>query len=427
MSPPDIFSPGFARDPYPHYRVMRDQHPLYFHEGARAWVLSRYQDVELALRNPVFTTRSYARQIEPLLGRTIVQLDGREHAAQRSLIGPSFQAVNIRAKFLGLIEETARILIDGFRERGEVELVGEFVAAFPVGILAGLLGLPPSDKGRFRTWYTSLLRFGLNLTGDPEVTRAGLEARDELDAYLRPLIRRRRTEPGDDLLSMLAGVEVDGQRLGDDEVCRFGMLMIFAGGETTEKTLATCLRNLVSHPEQLAAVRADRGLIERAIAESIRYTAPTHMVPRRTSARVEVSGGTIPAESEVLCFLGSANRDERQYERPDVFDIHRSEVDPARAFTGAANHLAFGAGRHFCMGAMLSKFEVQAAIEQLLDAMPDIRYADGTAPPDVGLFLRGPSEMRLRFTPASAGPAGVPTAPASPRGTRTPGRPPGPG
>jgi pulcherriminic acid synthase len=388
---------------------MRDEHPLYFHQGARAYILSRYQDVDLALKNPVFTTRSYAQQIEPLLGRTIVQLDGKEHSAQRNLIGPSFQSGNIRQKFLGLIEETARVLIDGFRRRGQVELVGEFVAAFPVGILAGLLGLPPSEKGRFRTWYTSLLRFGLNLTGDPEVARAGFQARDELEAYLRPLIGQRRQDPGDDLLSMLAGVvtEVEGQRLGlgDDEIVRFGMLMIFAGGETTEKTLATCFRNLVSHPEQLAAVRADRSLVERAIAESIRYTAPTHMVPRRTSAAVEVSGGTIPAESEVLCFLGSANRDPRHYERPEVFDIHRPEVDPARAFTGAANHLAFGAGRHFCLGATLSKFEVQAAIQQLLDAMEDIRYLDGAAPPDVGLFLRGPKEMHLRFTPASAGSA----------------------
>lgn len=405
MSPPDIFSPDFARDPYPQYRVMRDEHPLYFHAGTRAHVLSRYQDVEFALKNPVFTTRSYERQIEPLLGRTIVQLDGKEHSAQRNLIGPSFQAGNIRKKFLGMIEETAHTLLDGFRERGEVELIGEFVAAFPVGILAGVLGLPQSDKGRFRTWYTSLLRFGLNLTGDPEVTRAGFEARDELDAYLRPLIRERRVDPGDDLLSMLASVEVDGERLGDDEICRFGMLMIFAGGETTEKTLATCFRNLVSHPEQLAAVRADRSLIERALAESIRYTAPTHMVPRRTSAEVEVSGGRIPPESEVICFLASANRDERHYERPDVFDIFRKEVDPARAFTGAANHLAFGAGRHFCLGATLSKFEVQAAIQQLLDAMQHIRYAGGAAPPDVGLFLRGPKEMHLRFTPASSGSA----------------------
>jgi pulcherriminic acid synthase len=199
---------------------------------------------------------------------------------------------------------------------------------------------------------------------------------------------------------MLTGVAVDGAGLSDDAICRFGMLMIFAGGETTEKTLATCVRNLVSHPGQLQAVRSDRSLVPRAIAESMRYTAPTHMVPRRTDADAEVSGGTIPADAEVLCFLGSANRDERRFERPDVFDIDREEVDPARAFTGAANHLAFGAGRHFCLGATLAKFEVEGAIQQLLDAMDDIRYADGAAPPDVGLFLRGPRELHLRFTPA---------------------------
>src|SRR6188508_2018497 len=158
------------------------------------------------------------------------------------------------------------------------------------------------------------------------------------------------------------------------------MLMIFAGGETTEKTLATCFRNLVSHPEQLAAVRADRSHIGRAIAESIRFTAPTHMVPRRTSAEATVSGGTIPAESEVLCFLGSANRDERRYERPEVFDMFRAEVDPVRAFAAAANHLAFGGGRHFCLGAVLARFEANVAMNQLFDAMGDIEFADGAAP-----------------------------------------------
>ena len=408
MSGPDIFSPEFARDPYPHYRVMRDAHPLYFHEGAGAYILSRHQDVDFALKNPAFTTESYARQIEPLLGRTIVQLDGSEHAAQRGMLAPSFQSANIRKKFLVLIEDTARSLIDGFHGRGEVELIAEFVTEFPVGILAGLLGLPRNDSGRFRTWYTSLLRFGLNLTGDPEVARAGFAARDELDDYLRPLIRARRVAPGDDLLSMLASIDADGQRLSDDEIARFGMLMIFAGGETTEKTLATVFRNLVSHKEQLAAVAADRNLIERAIAESIRFTAPTHMVPRRTCADVAVSGGTIPAQSEVLCFLGAANRDERRYERPDAFDIFRTETDPARAFTGAAGHLAFGGGRHFCLGAQLAKFEVLSAIQQLLDAMEDIRYAEGAAPSDEGLFLRGPKAMRLRFKP-TAGPRAVAT------------------
>jgi pulcherriminic acid synthase len=404
--PPDIFSAELARDPYPLYRQMRDHFPLYLHAPSGAYVLSRYDDIERALKDPSFTTRSYAQQIEPLLGKTIVQRDGREHSLQRNLLAPSFRAGAIQERFVALISRIARELLDAFRARGEVELIGEFVATYPVRILAAILGLPRSDEARFRSWYSALLRFGLNLVGDPEVTRAGFCAKEELDAYLRPLIEERRRRPGAHLLSMLCSAEIEGERLADDEICRFGMLMIFAGGETTEKMLATCIRNLVAHPRQLEAVRHDRSLVERALAESLRYTAPTHMVPRRTSAAAQVAGGTIPAEAEVICFVGSANRDERKFERPDEFDIFRREIDPARAFSGGAHHLAFGAGRHFCLGAVLSKFEVTIALNQMLDALHDLRFADDQPPPDVGLFLRGPSTLALRFSPTAA--AGTP-------------------
>jgi pulcherriminic acid synthase len=175
------------------------------------------------------------------------------------------------------------------------------------------------------------------------------------------------------------------------------MLMVFAGGETTEKGLATTLRNLLAHPDALESVREDRSLLPRAIAESFRYTAPTHMVPRQTSDEVRVSGGTLPAGAEVLCFLGSANRDERRFADPDRFDLHRPESDPKRAFTGAADHLAFGGGRHFCLGAVLSRFEIEMAVNRILDTLPRLRLA-GDAPPDVGLFLRGPATLPVRFS-----------------------------
>jgi pulcherriminic acid synthase len=208
----------------------------------------------------------------------------------------------------------------------------------------------------------------------------------------------RRLNPGTDLLSTLVTTIVEGDRLTDDQIIRFAMLMVFAGGETTEKGLATTLRYLLAHPEALAAVRQDRTLLPRAIAESFRYTAPTHMVPRQTREEVKVSGGLLPAGAEVMCFLGSANRDERHFPDPDRFDIHRPESDPKRAFTGAADHLAFGGGRHFCLGAVLSRFEIEVALNRVFDALPDLRLADPTPPPDVGLFLRGPSTLAVRFT-----------------------------
>src|SRR5262249_6669552 len=159
-------------------------------------------------------------------------------------------------------------------------------------------------------------------------------------------------------------------------------LMVFAAGETTEKGLATTIRNLLAHAEVRAAVAADRALLPRAIAESFRYTAPTHMVPRRTSAEVELSGGVVPAGAEVMGFLGAANRDERRFAEPDRFILARPEADPERAFTGQAAHLAFGAGRHFCLGAVLSRFEIEIAVTRLLDAFPDIELAGDEAPPD---------------------------------------------
>ena len=396
-SPPDIFSPEFVADPYPLYRRMRDEYPLYFHPPTQAWILSRHEDVRMALTHPAFTTRSYARQTEPLLGRTLIQLDGREHALHRGLLTPSFREVSLRERFTATIHQAIDELTAAVAGRGEADLVNEVVVHLPVRIMAGLLGLPVEDRDRFRTWYTALIRGALNLTGDPAIATAATRSRDQLDAYLRPLITGRRARPGADLISSLATTTVEGDQLTDEQIIRFAMLMVFAAGETTEKGLATTLRNLLAHPDVLAAVMQDSSLLPRAIAESFRYTAPTHMVPRQTAEEVRVTGGLLPAGAEVLCFLGSANRDERRFADPDRFDITRPEADPKRAFTGAADHLAFGGGRHFCLGAVLSRFEIEVALTRIFHALPDLALADG-APPDVGLFLRGPATLPVRFT-----------------------------
>jgi cytochrome P450 len=398
MTVPDIFSPQFAQDPYSLYRVMRDEFPLFLHPGANAYVLSRYEDVRQALTNADFTTRSYAAQIEPLLGVTVVQLDGTEHARQRRLLAAPFRPDRFRAAFSPGIVELADRLVGAFAARGSVELVSEFITPFSVSALATVVGLPHSDHHLFRRWYTALLRFGVNLIGDPEVTRAGFEAKDELSGYLRPLVEERRKKPGPGLLSMLAEAEVEGQRLTDDEIVHFAMLMIFAGGETVEKTLGTFVRNLVAHPDQLAALQNDWSIFDRALAESLRFTAPTHMVPRKTRAEVTVSGGAIPAEAEVICFLGSANRDERRFAHPDTFDVFRKDLEPESAFNSAAQHAAFGMGRHFCLGAMMARIEVEIAVRSFLNFASALRFRDDVPPADQGLFLRGPSRLDLQFS-----------------------------
>lgn len=217
-----------------------------------------------------------------------------------------------------------------------------------------------------------------------------------------PVIQERRENPGDDLLSALCAAEVDGVRMSDEDIKAFCSLLLAAGGETTDKAIASIFANLLANPDQLAAVRADRSLIARAFAETLRVTPPVHMIMRQSAVDVELTGGTVPAGATVTCLIGAANRDENRYKDPDRFDLFREDLTTTTAFSAAADHLAFALGRHFCVGALLAKAEVETGVNQLLDAMPDLRLADGFDPVEQGVFTRGPKALPVRFTPVSA-------------------------
>lgn len=400
---PDILSPEFERDPYRAYRRMRDDEPLIWHEATNSYIVSRYEDVERVFKDKKgeFSTENYDWQIEPVHGRTILQLSGREHAVRRALVAPAFRGSDLRDKFLPVIERNSRELIDRFRTTGSVDLVTDYASRFPVNVIADMLGLDKSDYDRFHGWYTAVIAFLGNLSGDQEVIRAGERTRVEFAEYMLPIIRERREAPGDDLLSVLCTAEVDGVRMSDEDIKAFCSLLLAAGGETTDKAIAAIFANLLRHPDQLAAVRADRELISRAFAETLRYTPPVHMIMRQSTTEVTLSGGTIPAGATVTCLIGAANRDGKRYRDPDSFDIFREDLAATNAFSAAADHLAFALGRHFCVGALLAKAEVEIGVGQLLDAMPDIRLADGFDPAEHGVFTRGPQSLPVRFTPIS--------------------------
>lgn len=401
---PDILSPEFAADPYPAYRAMRKHAPLLWHEPTKSYLISRYDDVERAFKDKaaVYTTDNYRWQIEPVHGRTILQLSGREHAVRRALVAPAFRGTDLQEKFLPVIERNARELIDAVRHTGEADLVDAFATRFPVNVIADMLGLDKADHARFHGWYTNVIAFLGNLAGDPEVMAAGERTRVEFAEYMVPIIQHRREHLGDDLLSTLCAAEVDGVRMSDEDIKAFCSLLLAAGGETTDKAIAGIFANLLAHPEQLAAVRADRTLIDRAFAETLRFTPPVHMIMRQTATEVTVSGGTIPPGATVTCLIGAANRDEERYREPDVFDIFRDDLTATTAFSAAADHLAFALGRHFCVGALLARAEVEIGVNLLLDAMPDMRFADGFTPSEQGVFTRGPVSLPVRFTPVAA-------------------------
>ncbi len=227
---PDILSPEFARDPYPAYREMRESAPLFWHEATQSWIISRYEDVERVFKDKgaQFTTDNYDWQIEPVHGKTILQLSGREHAVRRALVAPAFRGSDLQEKFLPVIERNSRELIDTFRHTGTVDLVEEYATRFPVNVIADMLGLDKADHARFHGWYTTVIAFLGNLAGDPEVAAAGERTRVEFAEYMIPIIRERRDHLGDDLLSTLCAAEVDGVRMSDEDIKAFCSLLLAA-------------------------------------------------------------------------------------------------------------------------------------------------------------------------------------------------------
>jgi pulcherriminic acid synthase len=398
MTEPNMLSPEFNQDPNPIFEVFREHFPVYFDKNINTYVLSRYEDVEHVFKSKDFTSDNYSWQLEPVHGRTILQMEGREHSVHRGLIQPAFRGSELTEKFLPVITQNASSLIAKFAQAGEVDLVDQFSLRFPINVIVDMLGLDKSDHDRFNSWYHSIMAFLSNLSGDEKVTADGLKTKDELQQYMLPIIAERRNNPKDDLLSTLCTAQIDGEMMSDEEIKAFVSLLLVAGGETTDKAMANMFLNLIDNPEQMKAVREDRSLLSNAFAETLRHSPPVQMIMRQSAVEVEFHGVKIPAGSTITLLLAAANRDPRKYDNPEKFDISRKDMAFDRAFTAAANHSGFALGRHFCVGAMLSKAEVEIGANLLLDAMNDISFA---APPQPsGVFTRSPKKLNLRFQPA---------------------------
>ena len=298
------------------------------------------------------------------------------------------------------LDQEAGAVARGERSRGEIDLVPAFTHQFPISVIEEMLALPKEDHKQFEGWYESIMDFLTNLEGKPEPIERGLRTRQELAAYFLPVIAERRGGDGDDLISRFGRAEVDGEQLSDDEIRGFISLMLTAGGETTDRALASIFKNLLEHPDQLQAVIEDRSLIVDAFAETLRYSPPVHMIMRQTMRPVEIEGVEIPEGATITCMLAAANRDPRKFSDPETFDIFRTDNDTSKAFTASADHVSFIDGRHFCVGAMLAKTEVDAATNHLLDHMQDLRLREGFTPVEEGIFTRAPNHLEVTFVPA---------------------------
>jgi cytochrome P450 len=368
MTPPFAFNPldpATRRDPFALYARARREAPVLVLEGLPLRVASvfRYDDVQAILRDAetwsnVFQRGPLAAEAENMPPPSMLGSDAPEHTRLRSLVNKAFTP-RIVARLEPRMREIARELLDRALEQREVDLIQALTYPLPVIVIAEMIGIPAEDREMFKRWSdAAIANLGLVFFGGVDVERMRRQRAlfDEMRAYFVPLAEQRRRDPREDLLTGLVRAEHEGSRLSHDEMLSMLVLLLVAGNETTTTLIGNATLELLAHPDAQAQLRADPGLLPTAIDEVLRTSSPVQFDPRRATRDVELRGVKIRADDVVLCWLGSANRDEWVFPDPDRFD-------PARR---PNPHLAFGFGPHHCLGHNLARLEAQVAIGELL-------------------------------------------------------------
>jgi len=394
LKDPLLFEQGM---PHALFRQLRYEAPVYWNEEPEEdepgfWALTKYDDIVAVSKNPqLFSSAMGGHQISyppglefnrataAIVGN-MIGMDPPEHNTYRRLVSPSFSASAVRK-----MEPTVRDIVTRILARvvpgAECEFVSEVAAELPLVVLCELLGVPQEDRRLLFGWTERLTDF-VNTPEDQ------LAAFAELFAYGQALAERRRREPAGDLMSLMANVEMDGQRIDQQLLDGFFLLLVIAGNETTRNTISGGLLALIEHPDQHQLLREEPALMPTAVEEMLRWVTPVIHFRRTATADTEIRGQTIRRGDKVVMWYPSANRDEDVFERPDVFDVRRKPNE----------HLAFGEGQHFCLGAWLARLELRVMFEELLRRQPRIELA-GRPRWIRSYFLSGFTFMPVRFAP----------------------------
>jgi cytochrome P450 len=362
----DPFDEEVDRNPYPVWKRLRDDAPLYRNDEYGFWALSRFEDVEHAHRDPSTFSSAHGTVLERMEveaggSRMMIFLDPPDHTMLRRLVSRSFTPRRITGLDVR-IREICADLLDPYLGESGFDFVQDFGAQLPSRVISSLVGVPPADQEPTRQLVDGMFHVepGVGMVNDTSASAAL-----ELAGYLWRLVDERRAAPRDDLISSLVQAEVtddDGTRRGltSQECTEFAILLYSAGTETVAKLLGNAAVVLADHPEQRAELVAESDLIPNAIEELLRYEPPSPVQGRWTSRPVDIHGTTLPEGAKVLLLTGSAGRDEREFPDPDHFDVHRT----------MANHLSFGYGVHFCIGAALARLEGSIGLEEVFRRFP---------------------------------------------------------
>ncbi|MEV8534374.1 cytochrome P450 [Streptomyces sp. NPDC051211] len=404
---PTLFDWEFATDPYPAYAWLREHSPVHrtkLPSGVEAWLVTRYADARQALADQRLS-KNPAHHAEPAhaKGKTgipgerkaelmthLLNIDPPDHTRLRRLVSKAFTPRRV-AEFTPRVQELTDHLIDKFAGKGEADLIHEFAFPLPIYAICELLGVPREDQDDFRDWAGMMIRHGGGPRGG--VARSVKQMRN----YLVELIHRKRDDLGEDLISGLIRASDHGEHLTENEAAAMAFILLFAGFETTVNLIGNGVHSLFMNPDQRARLQTslaagERGLLATGVEELLRYDGPVELATWRFATRPLTLGGQdIAAGDPVLVVLAAADRDPERFASPDTLDLSRTDNQ----------HLGYGHGIHYCLGAPLARLEGQTALATLLTRIPDLQLA---VEPEAlrwrgGLIMRGLRTLPVVFTP----------------------------
>ncbi|WP_327364194.1 cytochrome P450 family protein [Streptomyces sp. NBC_01296] len=381
---------GFTADPHPVHAALREKgrvHRVHIPGSGDVWLVLGRDEVRAALtdprlRNDIRHSATWESDGGNAIGLNMLQTDAPQHTRLRALVAREFTAGRIEA-MRPRVQQIADRLLDAFPPAGTADLVADYALPLPLTVICELLGVPVEDQRLFHTWSTELVA--------PSSPAAAGAAAGEMSAYFAALIAAKAGDPGPDLMSALVGASTAPDGLRAEELLGMAFLLLVAGHETTVNLISGGVLNLLRHPDQLAALRAEPGLLDGAVEEMLRHDGPVAAAAFRFAAEpLEIAGVRIPAGDSVMLSLVAASRDPEHFADPDRFDIRRA----------ARGHLAFGHGIHHCLGAPLARVEGRIAVATLLRRLPDLALA--TEPDSLvhrpSTMLRGVVALPVRWS-----------------------------
>jgi cytochrome P450 len=376
------------RDPYPIYQRLRDEEPVSWVPAVGLWLVTRHDDVRHVCRSPeTFTAATEPSTLNRTMGVNMLAMEGLEQQWIRAITETPFRPRDVEERTQGMIPRLAGELMDGFAERGEVDLFREYADPMSVRSLCFMLGLQDVPWKDILRWNEGLMPGLANFEGDPQKQTPADEAAAALHVAIGSVLDRLEHEPDGSVLSWMLHHEEDGRRMSREQIVANTTLMLSGGLQEPRDVIALTLWALLSNPAQFAEVAGDRSLVKAAVEETLRWAGPVGTATRQTTGDVELAGVALERGALIGAVLSSANRDPRRWTDPERFDVHRKE--------GA--HLAFSAGAHFCLGAWFGRHLARMTLDLALDRLPGLRL-DADHPATLsGWEFRAPDSLWVRW------------------------------